>query len=98
MSAPVLDIVNAVDASLQETKSQDLNAQDSESKDDNAEKKNAPDSESVDRFDTGNLFCALSGCNLWDSFIESKTNTQKMYPKHLIFFSDGSVFNLFLCF
>ena len=76
-----------MDASLQETKSQDLNAQDRESKDDNAEKKNAPDSESVDRFDTGNLFCVLSWFNIWDSFIQSKTNTQKMYLDHLIFFS-----------
>lgn len=52
MSAPVLDIVKAMDTKLQDTKPQDLKEQDSRSKDDNAEKKNASDSESVDRFDT----------------------------------------------
>lgn len=56
MSAPILDIVKATDTKFQETKPQDLNAQASKSQDDNAEKKNGSDSETVDRFDTQNLF------------------------------------------
>ena len=56
MSAPILDIVKAMDSRLLETIPQDLNEQDSKTKDgDNAEKKNAPDSDSVDRFDTRSL-------------------------------------------
>lgn len=56
MSAPILDIVKAVDCRLLETKPQDVKAQDSKTKDDdNAEKKNASDSDSVDRFDTQSL-------------------------------------------
>lgn len=68
MSAPILDIVKAVDIKLQETKPQDLNAKDSTSKDANAEKKSAPDSESVNRFERQNLLCVLGE----DGFIQSK--------------------------
>lgn len=72
MSAPILDNVKATNTKLQQSKPQDLKTQDSKSKDDNAEKENASDSGSVDRFDTQNLLSAISGCNFWDSFLQSK--------------------------
>ena len=55
-SAPIVDIVKAMETKLEETKPQDLKAQDSKSKDDDAEGNKASESETVERFDTQNLF------------------------------------------
>lgn len=66
LSAPFLDSIKAMDTIIQQTKPKDLKAQDNNSKDDSAEKENASDSESVDRFDTQNLFGAFITCIFWD--------------------------------
>lgn len=54
MSAPLTEILIAVDSILKEAKPEEPNGQSSESKDENGEKKSQADSESEDRFDTRN--------------------------------------------